>query len=366
MADLHLSGISKSFGSAHAVEPLDLSVTDGAFVTLLGPSGCGKTTILRMVAGIATPDAGEIRIGGRRVDGLPPEARNVGLVFQSYALFPHMTVAQNVGFGLRMRGITRAAAVPRIAAALDLVDLGHLAARYPRELSGGQQQRVALARALVIEPDLLLLDEPLSNLDAKLRDQLREDLRTLTDRLGVTTIYVTHDQSEAMALSDRILVMRAGRIVEDGAPEALYRRPRTRFTAEFLGQTNVVPVVHRAGRTILPWGEALPAVAFGVDAGHVSIRPEDIALIPTTQGQARVTARTFLGAAVEYRVVLGDSVLRVRETGSGVPLLPEGTDVTLSLRVPPHPLAEVAAVPEAADPGRPAAGSDAPESAAAE
>ena len=339
MADLVLSGIEKSFGGARAVEPLDLSVADGEFLTLLGPSGCGKTTILRMIAGIAAPDAGEIRIGGRRVDGLPPEARNVGLVFQSYALFPHMTVAQNVGFGLKMRRVARADASGRVAGALGLVDLGHLAARYPRELSGGQQQRVALARALVIEPDLLLLDEPLSNLDAKLRDQLREELRALTDRLGVTTIYVTHDQSEAMALSDRILVMRAGRIVEEGAPEALYRRPRTRFTAEFLGQTNVVPVTHRAGRMILPWGEALPGAA-GQAEGHVSIRPEDIALIPTTHGQARVAGRTFLGAAVEYRVILGGTVLRVRETGSGVPLLPEGTDVTLSLRVPPHPLAE--------------------------
>jgi putative spermidine/putrescine transport system ATP-binding protein len=247
-----------------------------------------------------------------------------------------------------MRRVARAEADGRIAAALDLVDLGRLAARYPRELSGGQQQRVALARALVIEPDLLLLDEPLSNLDAKLRDQLREDLRTLTDRLGVTTIYVTHDQSEAMALSDRILVMRAGVIVEEGAPEALYRRPRTRFTAEFLGQTNVVPVTHRAGRTILPWGEALPAVAGGLDAGHVSIRPEDIALIPTTRGLARVTGRTFLGAAVEYRVSLGEVSLRVRETGSGVPLLPEGTEVTLSLRVAPHPLMEAATTPESA------------------
>jgi putative spermidine/putrescine transport system ATP-binding protein len=337
MADLALSGLSKAFGSARAVEPLDLSVADGEFLTLLGPSGCGKTTILRMIAGIAAPDAGAIRIGGRRVDGLPPEARNVGLVFQSYALFPHMTVAQNVGFGLRMRRVARADAAPRIAAALDLVDLGALAARYPRELSGGQQQRVALARALVIEPDLLLLDEPLSNLDAKLRDQLREELRALTDRLGVTTIYVTHDQSEAMALSDRILVMRAGRVVEEGAPEALYRRPRTRFTAEFLGQTNVVPVAHRAGRTILPWGEALPGLAASGE-GHVSIRPEDIALSPSPRGQAQVTGRTFLGAAVEYRVVMGGTVLRVREAGSGMPLLPEGTAVALTLRVPPHPL----------------------------
>jgi putative spermidine/putrescine transport system ATP-binding protein len=277
------------------------------------------------------------------VDGLPPEARNVGLVFQSYALFPHLTVAANVGFGLRMRRVARAEADTRVAAALDLVDLGRFAARYPRELSGGQQQRVALARALVVEPDLLLLDEPLSNLDARLRDQLREELRHLTDRLGVTTIYVTHDQSEAMALSDRILVMRAGAIIEEGAPEALYRRPRTRFTAEFLGQTNVVPVTRHAGRARLPWGEALPAPA-GAPAGegHVSIRPEDIALIPAPQGPARVTGRTFLGAAVEYRVVLGEVVLRVRETGSGLPLLPEGTQAVLSLRVPPHPLDEAA------------------------
>ena len=346
MADLLLSGVTKSYGGARAVEPLDLTVADGEFLTLLGPSGCGKTTILRMIAGIALPDRGEIRVGGRRVDGLPPEGRNIGLVFQSYALFPHMTVAQNVGFGLKMRRVSRADTERRIAAALDLVDLGRLAARYPRELSGGQQQRVALARALVIEPDLLLLDEPLSKLDAKLRDQLREDLRALTDRLGVTTISVTHDQSEAMALSDRMLVRQAGRIVEEGAPEALYRRPQTRFTAEFLGQTNVVPVTRRAERTVLPWGEALPGVAGGVDAGHVSIRPEDIALTTTARGEARVAGRTFLGAAVEYRVVLGDTVLRVRETGSGAPLLADGTAVTLALRVPPHPLRDLAEAAE--------------------
>jgi putative spermidine/putrescine transport system ATP-binding protein len=341
MAELSLTSIRKTFGDATAVETLDLSIANGEFLTLLGPSGCGKTTILRMIAGIAMPDAGEIRIGGRRVDGLPPEGRNVGLVFQSYALFPHMTVAANVGFGLKMRKVPRREAEDRIAAALDLVDLGRFAARYPRELSGGQQQRVALARALVTEPDLLLLDEPLSNLDAKLRDQLREDLRRLQERLRVTTLYVTHDQSEAMALSDRILVMRAGRIVEEGAPEALYRRPRTRFAAEFLGQTNVVRLIRRDGLAVLPWGEAMPDAQS--DSAYVSIRPEDIALRPDPHGPGRITACTFLGPTVEYRVELGEGSLRVRQTGSGTVLLTEGTGVALSLLVTPHPLAEGAA-----------------------
>jgi putative spermidine/putrescine transport system ATP-binding protein len=341
MADLVLSGVTKGFGGAMAVEPLDLRIADGEFLTLLGPSGCGKTTILRMIAGITRQDAGTIRIGGRAVGDLPPERRNVGLVFQSYALFPHMTVAANVGFGLRMRGVARAAAAARVAAALDLVDLGRLAGRLPRALSGGQQQRVALARALVIEPDILLLDEPLSNLDARLRDQLREDLHALQRRLGVTTLYVTHDQSEAMALSDRILVMRAGRIVEAGAPETLYRRPETRFAAEFLGHTNVVPIAPGPGAALLPWGEAVPPEA--ASAGHVSIRPEDIALWPAADGPGRIVGRTFLGASVEYRVALAGLTLRARATGSGAAILPQGAAVALATTVPPHPLAGDAA-----------------------
>ncbi|MBY4893521.1 ABC transporter ATP-binding protein [Rhodobacteraceae bacterium N5(2021)] len=340
MSTLHLDGIAKSFGDATALHALSLSVADGEFVTLLGPSGCGKTTLMRIIAGITQPDRGEIRIDGRAIHALPPERRNIGLVFQSYALFPHMTVAANVGFGLKMRGIARADADARVAAALDLVDLGAFAERYPKALSGGQQQRVALARAVVIEPDILLFDEPLSNLDAKLRDQLRDDLKVLQRRLGITAIYVTHDQAEAMALADRILVMQAGRIIEEGAPVALYRQPRTRFAAEFLGQTNVLPVVRQNGQAVLPWGQPIIAKA-AAEATHVSLRPEDIAMVLDPEGPGEVRSVTFLGASVECRVAFGDLEIRMRDTGSGVALPAVGQRVSFNTRTPPHPLGEV-------------------------
>jgi putative spermidine/putrescine transport system ATP-binding protein len=335
MSQITLTGIAKAYGTSVAIAPMDLTVADGEFLTLLGPSGCGKTTLMRMIAGITLPDQGAIRINGRDMAALPPEKRNVGLVFQSYALFPHMTVAANVGFGLKMRRIARDAAAERVRAALALVDLEPLAARYPRELSGGQQQRVALARAIVIEPDVLLLDEPLSNLDAKLREHLREDLRNLQQRLRVTAIYVTHDQAEAMALADRIIVMDKGRIVEEGAPVDLYRAPQTRFAAEFLGQTNVVAVT-AAG--LLPWNAGVAGPADGM----VSIRPEDIAVTPALDGAGRVLSLTFLGPAVEYRIDIGGTVLRARDSGTGTAILPQGTQVDLTLRVPPHPLQGVA------------------------
>jgi putative spermidine/putrescine transport system ATP-binding protein len=273
MSTLEIDGVAKTFGGTTALcMRYRLSWADGEFVTLLGPSGCGKTTLMRIIAGITPPDGGTIKVDGRDIHKLPPERRNIGLVFQSYALFPHMTVAANVGFGLKMRGIPRVEAEARVAKALDLVDLGALADRHPRALSGGQQQRVALARAVVIEPDVLLFDEPLSNLDAKLRDQLRDDLKVLQRRLGITAIYVTHDQAEAMALADRILVMKDGRIVEEGAPVALYRQPRTRFAAEFLGQTNVLPVRTEGGDVLLPWDQRI-TVAGALTGGHVSLRP---------------------------------------------------------------------------------------------
>jgi len=339
MTHIDLTGLTKTFGSVTAVAPMSLSVAKGEFLTLLGPSGCGKTTLMRMIAGITLPDRGEIRIAGRDVASLPPERRNVGLVFQSYALFPHMTVQANVGFGLRMRRVGRAEAAERVRAALDLVDLAAYAGRFPRELSGGQQQRVALARAIVIEPDVLLLDEPLSNLDAKLRETLREDLRILQQRLGVTAIYVTHDQAEAMALADRIVVMNAGRIVEAGAPVSLYRAPKTRFAAEFLGQTNVVTVVSGASGAELPWGVpiALPPGAV------VSIRPEDIRVCPTPNGAGRVEAITFLGPTVEYRIDLGDMTLRARDSGTGAAILRVNQQVDLTLAAAPHLLIEDAA-----------------------
>src|SRR5205085_5541555 len=226
-----------------AVDHVTLQIGDGELFTLLGPSGCGKTTLLRMIAGFSPVDGGDIRFGERRVDGLPPYARNIGMVFQNYALWPHMTVRGNVTYGLRLRKLAAVEIERRLAAGLVKVNLTGLEDRYPGQLSGGQQQRVALARALVLNPDILLLDEPLSNLDAKIRVQVRAEIRTLQRELGITTIYVTHDQEEALSLSDRVAVMRDGRIQQVAAPKALYERPMNRFGADFVGTNNFIPGV---------------------------------------------------------------------------------------------------------------------------
>jgi putative spermidine/putrescine transport system ATP-binding protein len=341
MARVHLGALRKTFQTTVAVDRFDLDVAEGEFVALLGPSGCGKTTVLRMIAGIATPDSGEIHFDARRIDRLAPERRNVGLVFQSYALFPHMTVADNVSFGLRMRSLPRNEIPARVEAALRLVDLVAMSKRYPRELSGGQQQRVALARALVIEPDVLLLDEPLSNLDAKLREQLREDIRDLQRRLGITSIYVTHDQAEAMALADRVVLMNAGRIVEIGDPLRLYRKPRDRFTAEFLGHTNIVRGRAADGRVELAWG-TISLNGSGVRNGDVvlSIRPEDVRIRVSEAGPGSIAEVTFLGADVVHRVELLGQTLRARASGTGAGVLAPGTKVSIELAAEGHVLAE--------------------------
>ena len=328
MARGEIKSLKKSFGATVAVAGFDLDVADGEFVALLGPSGCGKTTVLRMLAGIAVPDHGAIAFTGRRVDALPPERRNVGLVFQSYALFPHMSVGDNVGFGLRMRGLPRAEISRRVAESLKLVDLAAMGARYPRELSGGQQQRVALA-----------LDEPLSNLDAKLREQLREDIRAVQRRLGMTAIYVTHDQSEAMALADRVVLMNAGHIVESGEPRLLYRAPRRRFTAEFLGHTNILPATAGGGHLRFPWGQVVPAANGAAQAsGEVvlSVRPEDIRLRLDAAGPGTVADVTFLGADVEHKVTLDGRLVRVRSSGGEAPVLSPGTRVAVELPAEIH------------------------------
>jgi putative spermidine/putrescine transport system ATP-binding protein len=347
-AYLELDGLDKAFGSTRAVRQVSLSAGAGEFIALLGPSGCGKTTIMRMIAGIVSPDSGSIRLAGRDLAGLPPERRGIGLVFQSYALFPHMSVAGNVGFGLKMRAIPRAERDRRVAAALALVDLADLGARLPKALSGGQQQRVALARAIAIEPELLLLDEPLSNLDAKLREQLRGELKRLQRRLGVTAIHVTHDQSEALALADRIVVMNRGRIVESGTPTDLYRRPRHRFTAEFLGVTNLLPAVVANGSAKL--GDGTTVSVPGIDAARpsavcVTIRPEDLGIVATPDGSARVDETVFHGGETEYFLqapsLTGspDLRLRVRLAGSAEPLVP-GTVVRVVLPPVVHPVDE--------------------------
>jgi putative spermidine/putrescine transport system ATP-binding protein len=333
MATLQLRGLHKRFAATVAVERFDLDVGDGELVALLGPSGCGKSTVMRGIAGITPFDGGEVRIAGRDVGALPPERRDVGLVFQSYALFPHMTVAANVGFGLRMRRKPRAEIQRRVADALAMVALDGLERRYPRELSGGQQQRVALARALVVEPDVLLLDEPLSNLDAKLREHLRDDIRALQRRVGTTTLYVTHDQSEALALADRIVVMDRGRVVETGTAVDLYRTPRSRFTAEFLGHANLLEGRAEPSGVALPWGQRLPPRPGLRGRLTLLVRPEDVAIDADPEGPGRIEEAVFQGAAIAYRIAVGSLVIRAQVTGSAGAVLPRGTRV--EIRIPP-------------------------------
>ncbi|MCR9137517.1 MAG: ABC transporter ATP-binding protein [Alphaproteobacteria bacterium] len=240
MHQMSVRSIVKHFADLKVLDEFDLDVAKGEFVALLGPSGCGKSTLLRIIAGLETPDSGEIHIAGRSVTALAPEHRNIALMFQSYALLPHMSAIENVRFPLRMRGqLSRADQLRKAREAMSLVQLGHLAERYPRQLSGGQQQRVALARSIVGEPDLLLLDEPLSNLDARLREEMQIELKRLHENLGLTTIFVTHDQNEALGLANRITLMNRGSIEQQGTPEEIYRRPRTVFAADFLGGANI-------------------------------------------------------------------------------------------------------------------------------
>ncbi len=247
-----LKGIVKRFGGVTAVHRFDLDVEEGGFITLLGPSGCGKTTTLRMIAGLLDPSEGEIEIKGRSVTRVPIYKRNLGIVFQNYALFPHKTIFDNVAFGLKYRDVPRGEIAGRVKAALDLVQLPDVGERHPRQLSGGQQQRIALARAIVVEPDVLLLDEPLSALDANLREDMRVELKRIQSQLGITTIFVTHDQAEALAMSDRIVVMSAGHIEQIGAPEDVYTAPSSAFVARFLGNSNLLPckVVARNGARV--------------------------------------------------------------------------------------------------------------------
>jgi spermidine/putrescine ABC transporter ATP-binding subunit len=243
MADVVLERVSKRYGDVVAVHGVDLRIAPGEFVTLLGPSGCGKTTCLRMVAGFVEPDTGRVLIGGSDVTRTPPHRRNAGMVFQSYALFPHKTVAANVAFGMKMRGVSRSQIEARTGEALRLVKLDEMANRFPGQLSGGQKQRVALARAVVIRPEVLLLDEPLGALDLKLREELQVEIKRVQSALGITTIFVTHDQGEALGMSDRVAVMRDGRIVQIDAPHALYARPNSEYVANFVGRTNLIEVV---------------------------------------------------------------------------------------------------------------------------
>ena len=241
MAGIVIEGATRTFGAVRAVDGVNLAVGDGEFFTLLGPSGCGKTTLLRMIAGFCELDAGTIRFGDRRIDTLPAHTRDIGMVFQNYAVFPNLTVAGNVAYGLKARRVAAAETARRVDEALELVQLSGYGTRWPHQLSGGQLQRVAIARALVIRPQVLLFDEPLSNLDARLRVSMRAEIRTLQKSLGITALYVTHDQEEAMSVSDRIALMQAGKLEQVGAPADIYRAPASRFAAEFMGTTNLLP-----------------------------------------------------------------------------------------------------------------------------
>jgi putative spermidine/putrescine transport system ATP-binding protein len=309
---LTLTGVRKEFNGVVAVEDFNLDVTEGEFVSFLGPSGCGKTTTLRMVAGFEPPTAGNIRLAGQDVTYAKANERNIGMVFQSYALFPNMTVADNIGFGLRIRKEDNAAREAKVAELLELIHLPDKGKSYPNELSGGQQQRVALARALAISPQLLLLDEPLSALDAKIRDELRAEIRRIQRQLNITTIYVTHDQEEALALSDRIVVMSKGQMEQVGAPFEIYNNPSTGFVASFVGQLNRLPATvidQAAGRLRVGQGEV--RTTSGVESApgtevSLMMRPEELTLDNEADNvlEGRVETVTFLGSIVRVQVAV--------------------------------------------------------------
>jgi putative spermidine/putrescine transport system ATP-binding protein len=321
-AHLVLERLSKSYGSAQVVASLDLSVRQGEFIALLGPSGCGKSTTLRMTAGLTSATSGRIVIGGRDVTRLPAYRRDIGLVFQNYALFPHMTVAENVAFGLEMRKVAKAEAAERVREALELVRLAPYGERRPRELSGGQQQRVALARALVIRPSILLLDEPLSNLDAKLRDEMRSEIREIQQRLGITALFVTHDQVEALSMCDRVAVMHGGALVQVGTPFEIYERPTHPFVAEFVGRTNRLSGVVRQPGIVAVGTEQLRASSTPTPGAAVTVmvRPHRIELSRRGAPSGSETVNrvfgtiariTYLGEMFQYEVETSIGLLQL-------------------------------------------------------
>jgi putative spermidine/putrescine transport system ATP-binding protein len=329
VSEVTLDQVTKSYGASRVVDDFSFAVRQGELVALLGPSGCGKTTTLRMVAGFTPVTSGRIRFDARDVTDLPPYRRNTGMVFQGYALFPHLTVFENISFGLEMRHLPHARIQEMVQRALETVRLGELGDRLPRQLSGGQQQRVALARALVIEPDVLLLDEPLSNLDAKLRAEVRVEIRHIQQRLGLTTIFVTHDQEEALSLADRLVVMNKGRIEQVGTPEELYEAPRTRFVASFIGRVNFITGrIVDDNRFCSTNGDIYRFARRGVDsdAPVLAIRPEKVTMgrdaNPAIANHAAATVESFsyLGPVVEYglRLRSGDLMIVHRQNRDNV------------------------------------------------
>ena len=345
---VHVEGVSKRFahrvkGEIYAARDVVLDVRPGEFLTLLGPSGCGKTTTLRMIAGFETPDAGRIRFDGQDITDVPANQRNIGFVFQNYALFPHLSVFENVAYGLRVRGLATDAIGERVGSVLALVGLGGYEHQFSGQLSGGEQQRVALARAIVIRPRVLLFDEPLSNLDAKLRVQMRQEIRDLQSRLAITTIYVTHDQEEAMAVSDRIAVMNQGSVVQEGTAQDLYHRPASQFVAQFVGRVNLLPgrildIVDGTARiaalgSMIVAKSAPAGLAVG-DAVRLIVRPEAIEVVRDRVGSetlpATVVSHSFLGEKIEYTIRCADEVMQAVRYNAGMgSIIPAGESVGL-------------------------------------
>lgn len=343
VAPVALRNLTKRYGNMAVVDDVSLTIEHGHLVCLLGPSGCGKTTTLRLIAGFVEPSDGEIRVGDRLVSSpretLPPERRNMSMIFQSYALWPHMTVAENILYGLRLRKVDRDTMAKKLAAILATTKLAALAERYPGELSGGQQQRVALARALIVEPETLLLDEPLSNLDANLREEMRFEVRRLHDAYRYTTVYVTHDQSEAMTTADLIAVMNGGRIEQAGTPEDIYDRPVSEFVARFIGASNVIKGIGLDGGRVDFAGVPLRCAGETVKLGAatpVSIRPHDISISVAAPAQgdnvvpATVTRQVFLGGSRDYMVEAKDGT-QLRVLTGAAENIPQGSPVWLHL-----------------------------------
>ena len=344
MAAVELRGLTKRYGALAVVDAVSLKIEHGLLVCLLGPSGCGKTTTLRLIAGFVEPSEGEIVVGDRVVSSpartLPPESRNMSMIFQSYALWPHMTVADNVAYGLTLRKVSRADIATKVAGILATTKLSALADRYPGELSGGQQQRVALARALIVEPETLLLDEPLSNLDANLREEMRFEVRRLHDEYRYTTVYVTHDQSEAMTTADLIAVMNLGKIEQLGRPEDIYDRPRSEFVARFIGASNIVKGKALDRSHVSVAGVPLRCVGADLTPGSdtaVSIRQHEARLTASPPGgasdnmlPATVTRNVFLGNSRDYMVELGDGT-QLRAVTAPQESIPQGAKVWIHL-----------------------------------
>jgi putative spermidine/putrescine transport system ATP-binding protein len=336
-APVSLTNLNRHFGAVRALDGLTVDVAPGELVALLGPSGCGKTTALRILAGFETADSGTVTVDGKEISHVPASRRDMGMVFQSYSLFPNMSALDNVGFGLRLRKKSGAERKRRAGELLEMVGLAKQAGQYPHQLSGGQQQRVALARALAIEPRVLLLDEPLSALDAKVRLQLREQIRALQQRLGTTTLFVTHDQEEALSMSDRVGVMKDGKLEQIATPSELYSEPATAFVAEFVGTMNRIPGrldgtgdrVSAVGQTVPVIGGAADALAGDVD---VLVRPEGLNIAAGPNGNGIVADRTFLGSTTRISVLLdGDHMVKIDQPSTVAAGLPPGTSVQISL-----------------------------------